>query len=199
MVAAVMVGQFASRILTPANVAGLRSIPGDGEPTAIVFRAGESATMRVVPVGTASFNPGIEVLDGDLMPIQTRSGGAVTADLVDGELYAIIFAGRSSDAVYSIGHLGNRRQHVGPIAPTNLLQPADVSGDGVVAPIDALMVINSMRSAAAEGESLSASAGMVDVNGDGELTPIDALLVINHIRSQAAAEPESLPLDQIRS
>jgi fibronectin-binding autotransporter adhesin len=53
-----------------------------------------------------------------------------------------------------------------------------------VTPLDALMVIRSIRQArTAESGELSTlrSSFYGDVNGDGEITPLDALLVINHI------------------
>lgn len=67
--------------------------------------------------------------------------------------------------------------------------PEDVDADGVVAPIDALIVINRLNrgddpnlcAASASGEV----AALVDVNGDGWLTPIDALRIVNELNLQA--------------
>ena|GEM_PF-1846826 len=63
---------------------------------------------------------------------------------------------------------------------SNPADPLDVNNDGLVSPIDALLVINDMNRHGAR--SLSGSAGgvpYVDVNGDRAVSPIDALLVIN--------------------
>jgi len=66
----------------------------------------------------------------------------------------------------------------------NALLPADVNSDGLVTPIDALLIINSLSKArsggAGEGEAVRRSL-FTDVNGDGNVTPLDALQVINHI------------------
>ncbi|MEZ6110381.1 MAG: matrixin family metalloprotease [Pirellulaceae bacterium] len=58
----------------------------------------------------------------------------------------------------------------------NATLPPDVNRDGQVSPLDALLVINQLNSASANGDSV-----MCDVNGDGELSPVDALMVINRL------------------
>src|SRR5205823_14359172 len=66
--------------------------------------------------------------------------------------------------------------------PTNSL---DVSGDGLVTPLDALMVINALNAQlgthpqAAALASAAPSAPYYDTNGDSLITPADALRVIN--------------------
>lgn len=65
----------------------------------------------------------------------------------------------------------------------NLSLPADVSGDGIVAPADALMVINALSREGQTSIELprsTATAGpFLDVNNDGSVTPRDALNVLN--------------------
>jgi uncharacterized secreted protein with C-terminal beta-propeller domain len=83
--------------------------------------------------------------------------------------------------------------------------PCDVNGDGVIAPLDALHVINFLKSqgnvaivefesSLATGESAQSLATelvyQVDVNGDGEVSPLDILLVINRLRREAASQAE---------
>jgi hypothetical protein len=63
----------------------------------------------------------------------------------------------------------------------------DVNSDGIVSPIDALGVINSLnkggsRSLTSSGAGEASSNRLfIDVTGDNQLTPADALLVINQI------------------
>jgi hypothetical protein len=69
----------------------------------------------------------------------------------------------------------------------NVVRPRDVTADGVVSPIDALLVINYLNSggrpdAAASGEGMVGY--YLDVNGDNFVSPIDALLVINDLNSR---------------
>jgi len=81
----------------------------------------------------------------------------------------------------------------------NGLLPADVNGDGIVTPIDALMVINQIGYAqsGASGESAANRPPIfADVNGDGEVTPLDALLVLNYI-SQARRGDVPIDLAQL--
>uniref|UniRef100_UPI003563B869 CHRD domain-containing protein n=1 Tax=Stieleria sp. TaxID=2795976 RepID=UPI003563B869 len=72
---------------------------------------------------------------------------------------------------------------------------ADVNGDGVATPLDALRVINFLAlesdPSAASAESERILAGDVlrmDVNGDDRITPLDALMVINHLARQNPSE-----------
>jgi hypothetical protein len=87
---------------------------------------------------------------------------------------------------------------------TNPQLPADVDGDQVVSPIDALLVINDLN--ASGPRVLSSNMPLdaipqyaVDVNGDGFLSPVDALQVINllnEVRPQSVAtvdRPDATP------
>ncbi len=82
----------------------------------------------------------------------------------------------------------------------NKSKPCDVNGDGVIAPIDALNVINFLRgtgttkvsemiasrtlSAQSVDAGLSQQDLQWDVNEDGEITPLDVLVVINQLRRE---------------
>lgn len=66
----------------------------------------------------------------------------------------------------------------------NPVNPMDVDHDGVVAPIDVLVVINAIRryGTATNAADLPASqTGFVDVNGDQSISPVDVLQVINFL------------------
>jgi hypothetical protein len=84
----------------------------------------------------------------------------------------------------------------------NSAQPLDTNGDGRIAPIDALLIINQLN---LYGSRLLSSspvraitpqtihpAGLlsfqVDTNGDGHLAPLDALLVINYLNDRATSQ-----------
>jgi hypothetical protein len=67
---------------------------------------------------------------------------------------------------------------------TNLDNPYDVNDDGVVAPIDALLIINYLNfEGAGRLEGYAESAPYLDVNMDGMAAPIDSLMVINYLNS----------------
>ncbi len=67
----------------------------------------------------------------------------------------------------------------------NQAAPIDINDDGILAPIDALMVINYLNSAPTNflPNRVSSAVGMMmpDVTGDRWVTPQDALLVINDL------------------
>ena len=73
--------------------------------------------------------------------------------------------------------------------------PADVDRDGVVSPLDPLIIINYINSngsgaiqSPGEGESL----GDLDVDGDGRVSPLDILIVINTLNHGANGEGEGV-------
>ena len=66
----------------------------------------------------------------------------------------------------------------------------DVSGDGIVVPRDALLVINELNDRGprplAPPTPLDEPPPFVDVSGDNSLSPIDALLVLNRLNEESA-------------
>jgi len=67
---------------------------------------------------------------------------------------------------------------------TNSFNALDVNNDGVISPIDALLVINQINSGKQTAHAAVSSTGpYFDVNGDKSVTPIDALMVINYLNS----------------
>ena len=69
------------------------------------------------------------------------------------------------------------------------VDPLDVNKDGMVTPLDALLIINMLN--AGESDVRVASANGLDINSDGFVTPLDALTVINQLNQAAEAEPLS--------
>ena len=68
--------------------------------------------------------------------------------------------------------------------------PEDVDGDGLVAPLDALLIINELNTKGAgqlPPPSDNQPPPFLDVDKDDQLAPIDALLVINFLNTQAPA------------
>jgi len=83
----------------------------------------------------------------------------------------------------------------------NGLLPMDVNNDGVVTPLDALLIINQISQIQTSGEGESSSNGtpsafFTDVNGDGQITPLDALLVVNYL-SRARTNGAPVDVDQL--
>ena len=82
----------------------------------------------------------------------------------------------------------------------NSLQAEDVSGDGLISPIDALKVINYLNSGEPSQVPPGAEAvhGLIDVNGDNLVTPIDVLLVVNYLNQNSGnGEGESSSLQPL--
>ncbi|MDA1049118.1 MAG: right-handed parallel beta-helix repeat-containing protein [Planctomycetota bacterium] len=75
----------------------------------------------------------------------------------------------------------------------------DVNDDGLVTPLDALLIINKMNAGGTSALPMPpqfdpTGQPLFDVNNDLFITPIDALLVINHLnQNQAAGEGEAVP------
>ena len=89
----------------------------------------------------------------------------------------------------------------------NSLIAADVNGDGSVAAVDALQVINELNSGGArpllvaEGETPVLAARFLDVNNDSNLTASDALQVINQVNGESPQEgtDENVTLQDVTS
>lgn len=90
----------------------------------------------------------------------------------------------------------------------NVIQPTDVTGDGIVAPLDALLIINELNDRGPHQLGAVEINAFFDVDGDGFVSPIDVLLVINRLLQSASsgegefsvAEPSlASPSDDSRS
>lgn len=90
--------------------------------------------------------------------------------------------------------------------PTAVTTPSlgalDVNRDGLVTPMDVLLIINELNLATGRLARTTVAGNVLDVTGDGLLTPIDALQVINYLnrvsplnRGLALAEGESSPAE----
>jgi predicted metallo-beta-lactamase superfamily hydrolase len=66
----------------------------------------------------------------------------------------------------------------------NFVMPEDTDASGLVAPIDALAVINHLNNRQFQSTNTVASDKLLDVNADGSVTPQDALNVINCLNKQ---------------
>ena len=72
---------------------------------------------------------------------------------------------------------------------TNFDNPRDVNADGLISPVDALIVINDLNSnGARELVGAATEPPYLDVNMDGLVSPSDILIVINHLNQVAEAE-----------
>jgi uncharacterized secreted protein with C-terminal beta-propeller domain len=86
----------------------------------------------------------------------------------------------------------------------NSAQPLDTNGDGLVAPIDAVLIINQLNLFGARSllnspvraitpqtiDSAGRWSFQLDTNGDGHLAPIDAVLVINYLNEMATRQQD---------
>lgn len=76
----------------------------------------------------------------------------------------------------------------------NPVNPSDVTGDGHVTPLDALVAITYLNAHPGDPSLPAPPAApppYYDVNGDGQCVPLDVLLVIDYINQHPAAEGEA--------
>ncbi|MFN7289179.1 MAG: dockerin type I domain-containing protein, partial [Pirellula sp.] len=68
---------------------------------------------------------------------------------------------------------------------TPTVDPNDVDGDGMITPIDVLILINHINSQGSGSDSQEGEPGLrIDIDGDGHVSPIDVLILINVINDQ---------------
>lgn len=85
---------------------------------------------------------------------------------------------------------------------SNPLNPLDVNRDGVVTPLDALLVIDYLNANGSQALSLlpvlpNAPPPFVDTSADDHISPLDALLVIDALNAQGAAQPDAATFEAV--
>jgi hypothetical protein len=145
----------------------------------------------LLTVTLTSEDPDLEpdILDGYGNRISDL-GNPASAEVSFGETYFVRIFHGSPAAAYDLSISFEKDE-----APwQNGTLPTDVNGDGVVSPIDALLVINYLnRDGSGPVPEITGDQGpppYLDVNGDGFITPIDALLVINLLNRASASAGE---------
>jgi hypothetical protein len=92
--------------------------------------------------------------------------------------------------------VNDRVTHIFSVEPENSkkwqnpLNPLDVNGDGIVAPLDVLAIINHINEQPGP-PPVSFQSPFLDVDGDDLITPLDALRVINFINSNSGVQGEA--------
>ncbi len=140
-----------------------------------------------IGVREANLDPGL-TLTGDTLVVDAN--GSV-AEVVEGGL---LFAGQQLIQIAGVPVIRLSELHNW----TNPLNRLDVNGDGVVSPIDALVVINELNRRQSNGstggqldDSQLPTSRFYDVDGNGVAAPIDALVIINALNRQgSASSPE---------
>ena len=156
----------------------------------------------VSAVGNMSLPPGETTA---IIEVQIRGD----RDLEDDETFAVDLTGATNAVIDkssgTVTIIDDDEPFVSPWQ--NPQVSADVNGDGLVTPFDALLVINELNGAGllnfGPGE-LPTDSGLqpppyVDTDGNGILAPLDALIVINHLNSEHAVTPAAKPVASISS
>ena len=176
-----------NRIMMPEQVTGPLVIPGDGKPTAVLFRAEVDLELTVTAIGTVSLNETVTILDRDLVEVtDSAPGGGLKAQLQSGGLYALMFDASASQTTFLVKSSAGPGSLTSSVR-TNLFERGDVDANGELTPRDALMVINQLGRGG-EGETGSSVGRYLDANGDGKVSPIDALWVINRLAQNMARQ-----------
>jgi hypothetical protein len=138
-------------------------------------------------------SPDLEELDADKVYFQSfeiRPNPKVSNIVEVGLDEAAVGEAESSPNTVSIPatQLANLPGHQNPLHNT------DVDADGYVAPLDALLVINTLNEfgsrAASEGEGSEDTRYFYDVNGDSSISPLDVLIIINELNGQSSPPAE---------
>jgi hypothetical protein len=158
------------------------------------FRA-TSGTLRFTPDGPLTNTISVPVI-GD-------------KSVEENEQFSVILSNPSGLVIQSstaIGTIINDDEPDDTLLWHNATIPQDVSGDGVIVPRDALLIINVLN-----GSGIDVGADVplpkpsdaigpppyLDVSGDGWVSPIDALMVINWLNDQVAQVAYARPADVV--
>ncbi len=168
----------------------------DGAPRVAISGANPQ-DFRVVTQPASTVNPGESTTFTMIFhPMTTglrQAEVSIANDDTDEHPYtfAIQGVGTNGDDGLGAGVLGGATT-TSAIAPLhNSSLPMDVSGDGAVSAVDALILIQDLRAPALDG---SANYYM-DVNGDGAVSPLDLLTVVDYLKS-AGPQSQATPTAQ---
>ncbi len=85
-----------------------------------------------------------------------------------------------------------------PVRPLGYDRRLDVNLDGLLTPLDALLIVNRINTAGITEAILGTAVAAFDVNRDGWVTALDVLWVITYLNGVSAqvAEPEAFPAER---
>ncbi|MCU0962413.1 MAG: dockerin type I domain-containing protein [Pirellulaceae bacterium] len=158
--------------LPPTQLVGQLTL-ADGDAWA-AFTADSYATLTLTAQSEPDDGVVLEVYDSSFLPLALGRGTSLDVPVVQHQSYVIYVSGTPSVRARLI--LDQSGTY------TNPLLPLDVNADGVVSPLDALLIINRLNASGSRFMSgANSTAPYCDTNADLMITPIDALLVINHL------------------
>jgi hypothetical protein len=140
----------------------------------------------------ASSGATLELYTSDWMPVALGGGAPnLSATVAEGDSYMLVVGGIEEPVPIDLAIQRFLQEYF-----TNPDNPWDINGDGQVAPLDALIVVNALNSRHVESSSeADAPLLYLDANGDSFLSPLDALGVVNYLNTRglltASAEGES--------
>jgi hypothetical protein len=139
---------------------------------------------------------------GDIAPYLSDFNGDGSLDLLTGTTGGIVSVHTLASGVsplsnqsIAVSGYNNRATHFFSVSPNsgkkwqNQSNRFDVDSDGVVNPLDVLVLIDHINSNA--GNPLDFQKPYFDVDGDDIISPLDALQLINHLNSGGQGEGES--------
>ncbi|WP_145101591.1 tandem-95 repeat protein [Rosistilla carotiformis] len=159
------------RVTDPAKGLLANDFDGDGDAFTIT-----SYTQPVNNTGTVV----VDATTGGF--VYTNTGG--TLGTVDSFQYTITDSKGNSNTATVFLEIGNPL-----LSHQNPNNSLDVNADGVVSPIDALLIINLLNRSSGTSVSvlgLGAPPAYYDVSGDAYVTALDALKVINALNTQSS-------------
>jgi hypothetical protein len=166
-------------------------------------RSGDTTTPGLVDEA-GGFSISTTPIGGDeflllSVPMQADAAGLVgfagdPADITPAHFVLVFGSGQPVDANLIDYGAAELVITAPPAASTPFTNPGnslDVNDDGLVSPIDPLMVINELNANGSRPLNPSAapvSGAFIDVNGDNYISALDALLIINHLNKAVAGE-----------
>jgi hypothetical protein len=162
-------------------------------PFYMAFNGGSQISVSASAVSSGQGTVQLSLLNQNMQPLTSAAANAgqtltqLSHDFSQTQSYILEISGTDPNVSVSTAV-----QSTAPATPPtwhNLTNPLDVNGDGVVSPLDSLIVINALNSQGpgSLGTAPNAAHSFLDVEGNNRLTSLDALVVINQLNAQAAA------------
>ena len=143
----------------------------------------EQASAMMVDIDPAGQPFTVEVYSSDMLPVGLfAETSSVSIPASEGESFVLHVAATVPESAPPIQVTAyfDEKSSTPDDSTDPVLDPRDVNQDGVVTPLDVLLVLHAInRSLTLAGTAVE--AGPVDVSGDGLVTPVDVLLVIDYL------------------
>jgi hypothetical protein len=182
---------------TPPAGGQIVYLTADQERDTFAFQASESGELTVDVNGEGE-SLDLQLFTDEFLPVGFGQDGRLSVPVEGGQVYILYVggAGRPQAIQLTIDDQPPVPD-VSGLFGDKVVDPAifDINGDGVVSPLDPLLVINYLNQQSGS-RAVTPETSSLDVTGDGLISPLDVLYLIAYLNSFAGSGEGEAPQDE---